>query len=92
MFCVVLREALLDVCEHRIGGPRFPRRSRLWHLGEPHLESLMSGVGRQQPMQRSGTCSGEPGDEDRALDRDLGMLGVLLPRRFAQQAGDQRPA
>ena len=50
----------------------------------------MAGVTAQQPVQGGGAGARQTGDEDRALDHDVGVLGVLLPGRFAEQSGHQR--
>ena len=41
---------------------------------------------------RGGAGARQPGDEDRPLDRHVGVLRVLLPRRLGDQPGDQRIA
>ncbi|SKX84472.1 Uncharacterised protein [Mycobacteroides abscessus subsp. abscessus] len=55
---VVLRDTGIDLLIHRIGRPLLARRPRLRKLGEPHLESLVLGVGGEQSMQSSGPGAG----------------------------------
>ena len=52
----------------------------------------MSRVGAQQPVQRGGAGARQAGDEDGPLDRDVGVLWILLPRRLRQQPSNQRIA
>ena len=67
------------------GGAAAPRAS--------HISQALAGrVGGEQPVQGGGAGPGQAGDEDRRLDRDLGVLRVRLPGRLAEQPGGQRPA
>ncbi len=41
-------------------------------------------------MKRGGAGAGQPGDEDRPLDRNVGVVRVLLPPGLRHQPGGQR--
>jgi len=49
-------------------------------------------VGGEEAVQCGGAGAGQPGDEDGPGDRDVRVLGVLLPRGLRQQACDERAA
>ena len=89
---VRLGELRVELLENRVLRPGFARRARLREFGQPQLQALMPRIGAQQPMQRGGAGAGQAGDEDRPLDRDIGVLRVLLPRGLGHQPGDQRVA
>ena len=52
----------------------------------------MPRVGGEQPVDGGGAGARQPGDEDRPLDGDVGVLRVLLARRLGHQPGHQRIA
>jgi hypothetical protein len=89
---VVPAERGLHPLEHGVLLPGLPRRPRLRHLGEPQLEPLVLRIGGEQPVQRGRPRPRQAGDEDRPLDRDVGVLRMLRPLRHAEQPRDQRAA
>ena len=92
VFVVRLGELRVQLLENRVLRPGFAGRARLRELGQPQFEPLVAGVGREQPVQRRGTGAGQAGDEDRPLDRHVGVLRILLPCRLGHQPGHQRVA
>ena len=50
MLDVVLAERLLDLGEDRVRFPGIARWTRLGELGQPHLETLVSRVDREEAV------------------------------------------
>ena len=89
---VVPLAAGLDVLEDRVVRPGLPRRPGLRRLGQPQLQALVRRVRGEQPVQRGGAGPGQPDDEDRPLDADICVSGIVRPPGLAGQPGRQRAA
>ena len=46
---------------------------------QPQFQALVRGIGDEQAVQRGTAGPGEPGDEDRAVEGTVGVVGVLRP-------------
>ncbi len=92
MLHVMLGVGGLQLREHGVGVPHLARRPGLRCLGEPEFQPLVGRVGGEQPVQRRGAGPRQAGNEDRPVDADVRVLGVLPPARLAEQPGRQRAA
>ena len=61
-------------------------------LGQPQLQPLRAGIGAQQSVQGRGAGARQAGDEDRPLDRDVGMVREPLQRVDREQPPDEPAA
>ena len=87
---VVLGERRVQGAVDRVLVPRLARRPRLRDLGQPQLEALVRRVGVEQAVQRGGAGARQATDEDRSLDRHLGVRRVLLEAVLGEQPAHQR--